>query len=77
MALTPVGQGRLRVFQACREGWVAFGRAPVPFLLYSLLSCLGYLATGALAMVGGLGVVAVPGGCPWRPVLVANPEASP
>ena len=29
----------------------------MPFLPYSLLSCLGSLTTGALAMVGGLGVV--------------------
>ena len=56
MAPTPTGQGRIRLLQACREGWIAFGKAPLPFLLFSLLSSL---AMGACGVVGGLGVLAL------------------
>ena len=56
MALTPIRSGRLRVFQACREGWSAFGLAPGPFLIFSILSSL---AMGASALLMGLGVAAL------------------
>ena len=56
MALTPTGPGRLRVLDACREGWIAFGLAPWPLLLFSLLSSL---AMGASALLMGLGVAAL------------------
>ena len=56
MALTPIRSGRLRVFQACREGWSAFGLAPGPFLIFSMLSSL---AMGASALLMGLGVAAL------------------
>jgi hypothetical protein len=56
MALTPIRPGRLRVFQACREGWSAFGLAPGPFLIFSILSSL---AMGASALLMGLGVSAL------------------
>ena len=56
MAPLPTGPARLRVGDACREGWIAFGQAPWPFLLFSLL---GSLAMGACGVVGALGVVAL------------------
>jgi len=56
MALTPIRSGRLRVLQACREGWSAFGLAPGPFLIFSILSSL---AMGASALLMGLGVSAL------------------
>ena len=60
MALTPTGHGRLRVLEACREGWIAFGRAPVPFLLFSLLSSVATGASGLLLVLGGAALVMVP-----------------
>ena len=51
MAPTPPRQGRLRVFQACREGWIAFCRAPVPLMLFSLLSSLAIGACFLLAWI--------------------------
>ena len=62
MALTPTGPGRLRVLDACREGWIAFGRAPWPLLLFSLLSSL---AMGACVVPIALGAA----------VLVMTPQA--
>ncbi len=52
MALSPTGPSPLRVLDACREGWIAFGRAPWPFLLFSLLSAL---AMGACVLPIALG----------------------
>ena len=57
MAPTPISSGRLRVWQACREGWSAFGKAPGPFLLFSILSsvvmgaCVLPIVLGAAALV--------------------------
>ena len=62
MALTPTGPGRLRVLDACREGWIAFGLAPWPLLLFSLLSSL---AMGACVVPIALGAA----------VLVMTPQA--
>ena len=56
MAPTPTGPRRLRVLDACREGWIAFGRAPWPFLLFSLLSAL---AMGACVLPIALGGAAL------------------
>ena len=56
MALTPTTPARLRVLQACREGWIAFGKAPLPFLLFSLLSSL---AMGACVLPIALGAAAL------------------
>jgi len=63
MALTPTGPGRLRVLDACREGWSAFGLAPGPFLIFSILSSL---AMGACVLPIALGTAA----------LVITPQAS-
>jgi hypothetical protein len=60
MALTPTGHGRLRVLDACREGWIAFGRAPLPFLLFSLLSSLATVPFGLLMVLGGTALVMAP-----------------
>jgi hypothetical protein len=51
MAPTPPSQGRLSILRACREGWIAFCRAPVPFLLFSLLSSLALGACFLLAWI--------------------------
>lgn len=56
MALTPISLGRLRVLQACREGWIAFGLAPGPFLIFSILSSL---AMGACVLPIALGTAAL------------------
>ena len=56
MAPMPTSPRRLRVLDACREGWIAFGKAPWPFLLFSLL---GSLAMGAAIVPLGLGVAAM------------------
>ncbi len=55
MALTPTGPGRLRVLDACREGWIAFGLAPWPLLLFSLLSSLAMGACVVPDCPGGRG----------------------
>jgi len=63
MAPTPISSGRLRVLQACREGWSAFGKAPGPFLLFSILSAL---VMGACVLPIALGIAG----------LVITPQAS-
>jgi len=70
MALTPTGHGRLRVLDACREGWIAFGRAPLPFLLFSFLSSLATVPFGLLMVLGGTALV-------MAPTVSDLPEAAP
>jgi hypothetical protein len=60
MALTPIRSGRLRVLQACREGWIAFGLAPGPFLIFSILSSLAMGASALLIVLGGVALAIKP-----------------
>ena len=60
MALTPIRLGRLRVLQACREGWSAFGLAPGPFLIFSILSSLAMGASALLIVLGGVALAIKP-----------------
>jgi hypothetical protein len=60
MALTPISLGRLRVLQACREGWIAFGLAPGPFLIFSILSSLAMGASALLIVLGGVALAIKP-----------------